>query len=281
MEEEASVEFVWKSEPQPESIVSVTLSRAITSLLSVRPNKLHDSISRLSSHSPSPTTTSLHDSLLFFHSYITDAANHNRSFDQLLVPIIHSLLKCKNSKHGGQPIILLNWLFQDELIFVPVVEALASIITRKNDRYLLFGWCLLLRSIVDYDSSVHQSMLSGIRERYSDLLKILSTCLHDLAGIDGFELPSRLGVSAADCFLAISGALTKADKLQDKKLKFNTEAKDQAITLVQSPMVGKKVKSVSKSLLMSKFERDYTLWHHLDDLICLVQRLLSTDLHTE
>ncbi|XP_045793361.1 uncharacterized protein LOC123888366 isoform X3 [Trifolium pratense] len=283
MEEEASVEFVWKSEPQPESIVSVTLSRAITSLLSVRPNKLHDSISRLSSHSPSPTTTFLHDSLLFFHSYITDAANHNRSFDQLLVPIIHSLLKCKNSKHGGQPIILLNWLFQDVLIFVPVVEALASIITRKNDRYLLFGWCLLLRSIVDYDTSVHQSMLSGIRERYSDLLKILSTCLHDLAGIvsnestlqDGFELPSRLGVSAADCFLAISGALTKADKLQDKKLKFNTEAKDQAITLVQSPMVGKKVKSVSKSLLMSKFERDYTLWHHLDDLICLVQRLLS------
>jgi hypothetical protein len=70
-------------------------------------------------------------------------------------------LKCKNSKHGGQAIILLNWLFQDELIFLPVAEALTSIVTRKNDRYLLFGWCLLLRSIVDYDSSVHQSMLSG------------------------------------------------------------------------------------------------------------------------
>ncbi|KAK2416394.1 hypothetical protein QL285_038791 [Trifolium repens] len=282
-EEEASVEFLWKSEPQPESVVSVTLSRAITSLLSTRPNKLHDSISRLSSHSPSSTTVSLHDSLLFFHSYVTDAANHNRSFDQLLVPIIHSSLKCKNSKHGGQAIILLNWLFQDELIFVPVAEALASIITRKNDRYLLFGWCLLLRSIVDYDSSVHQSMLSGIKERYSDFLKILSTFLHDLAGIvsnestlqDGFELPSRLGVAAADCFLAISGALTIADKFQDKKLTFNTKAKDQAITLVQRPIVDKKVKSDSKSLLMSKFERDYILWHHLDDLICLAQRLLS------
>ncbi|CAL5193475.1 unnamed protein product [Lathyrus oleraceus] len=277
-------ELLWKSEPQPESIVSVTLTRSITSLLSARPTKLHDSISRLSSHSPSPTTTaSLHDSLLFFHSFATDAAKHNSSFDQLLVPIIHSSLKCKDSKHGGQAMILLNWLFQDELIFVPVVESLASIITRNHDRYLLFGWCLLLRSLVDYESSVHQSMLGGIRDRYVDLLKILSTCLPDLAGIvskesilqDGFELPSRLGVSAADCFLTISGALTKEAKLKDKKSKFNTKAKDQAITFVQCPTVDKKVKSDSKSLLMSKFERDYTLWHHIDDLICLVQRLHS------
>lgn len=92
---------------------------------------------------------------------------------------------------------------------------------------------------------------------------------------DGFELPSRLGVSAADCSLTISGALTKEAKLKDKKSKFNTKAKDQAITFVQCPTVDKKVKSDSKSLLMSKFERDYTLWHHIDDLICLVQRLHS------
>ncbi|XP_058738287.1 uncharacterized protein LOC131610375 isoform X1 [Vicia villosa] len=275
-------ELLWKSEPQSESFVSVTLTRSITSLLSSRPNKLHDSISRLSSHSPSPTTTaSLHDSLFFFHSFATDTANHNRSLDQLLVPIIHSSLKCKDSKHGGQALILLNWLFQDELIFVPVAEALASIITRNHDRYLLFGWCLLLRSLVDYESSVHQSMLGGIRDRYVDLLKILSTRLPDLAGIvskesilqDGFELPSRLGVSAADCFLAISGALTKEAKLKDKKSKFNKKAKDQGITVVQCLTIDKKVKSDSKSLLMSKFEREYTLWHHIDDLICLVQRL--------
>lgn len=291
MEEESSAsassrqkEFLWKSEPQHESIVSVTLARAITSLLTARPNKLHDSISRLSSHSPSPTSTaSLHDSLLFFHTYVSDAANHNRSIDQLLLPLIHTSLKCKDSKHGDQAIILFNWLFQDELLFQPVAEALATIITRNHDRYLLFGWCILLRSLVDYDTSVHQSMLGGIRERYSDLLKILSTCLPDLAGIvskestsqDGFELPSRLGVSAADCFLTISGALTKAAKLQDKKSKFNARGKDQAITFVQYATVDKQVKSDSKSLLMSKFERDYTLWPHLDDLICLVQKLLS------
>lgn len=116
--------------------------------------------------------------------------------------------------------ILMNWLFQDELLFEPVAEALATVIAGKNDRYLLLGWCLLLRSLLEYDSSVHQSMLggefalftpacfnsrsytyswkscanvllfgvinlcvAGIKERYGDLLKILSTCLPDLAGI--------------------------------------------------------------------------------------------------
>lgn len=89
-------ELLWKSEPQTESIISVTLSRAVTSLLTARPNKLHDSISRLSSsHSPSPTA-SLHDSLRFFQTYVTDAVNHNRSFDQLLLPIIHSVIQSQS-----------------------------------------------------------------------------------------------------------------------------------------------------------------------------------------
>lgn len=82
-------------------------------------------------------------------------------------------------------------------------------------------------------------------------------------------------MSAADCLLSISGALTKVAELDGKKSRLNTRAKDQAIAFVQSPSVEKKVKMGSKSLLMSKFERDYILWNHLDHLICLVQRLLS------
>lgn len=89
---------------------------------------------------------------------------------------------------------------------------------------------------------------------------------------DGFELPSRLGVSAADCFLSLSGALTKM--ADNKKLKLNARAKDQAITFVHSPTTDKKEKLDSK-FLMSMIERDFTLWHHLDDIICLVRRLLS------
>ncbi|XP_027348855.1 uncharacterized protein LOC113860619 isoform X2 [Abrus precatorius] len=272
-------ELLWKSAPQPESIVSVTLARAMTSLLTTSPKKLHDSISRLSSHSHL-SKPSLDDSLWFLHSFVTEAATNNRSLDQLLLPIIHNSLK---SKHGHQAMVLFNWLFQDQLLFQPVAEALAGVVTGKHDRYLLLGWCLLLRNLVEYESSAHQSMFAGIRERYGDLLKILSTCLHDLAGIvskesnlqDGFELPSRLGVSAADCFLSLSGALTKVAEHPSKKSKLNATAKDQEITSVQSSAIDKKVKLDSKSLLVSKIERNCTLWDHLDDLICLVQRLLS------
>ena len=90
---------------------------------------------------------------------------------------------------------------------------------------------------------------------------------------DGFELPSRLGVSAADCLLALSGALTKLAEVQGKKLKLNARAQDRAITFAQSPSVDKEVKMDSKSLSMAKTEGDYALWHHLDELIHLVQRL--------
>lgn len=108
----------------------------------------------------------------------------------------------------------------------------------------------------------------------------LSDVLHFSTLQDGFELPSRLGVSASDCFLTISGALTKVAELQGKKAKLNTKAKDQTITIIPSHTIDKKVKLGSKTLLTSKIERDYTLWPHLDGLICLVQKLLSVSLYT-
>ncbi|OIV92331.1 hypothetical protein TanjilG_10541 [Lupinus angustifolius] len=268
-----------------ESIVSVTLARSITSLLTATPKKLNDAVSTLSSSSSNSHhhTQSIEHSLWFLHKYVNDAAHNNHSLHQFLAPIIHNALKCKDSKQGGQAMILLNWLFQDELLFEPVAEGLISIITRKDDQYLLFGWCVLVRSLVEYENSIHQSTFTGIKERHADLLKVLSTRLPDLAGIvskgstllDGFEFPSRLAVSAADCFLTLSGALTKLAEVQGKKLKLNIKAKDRAITSIQTPTAYKNVKVDSKSLLISMMERNYILWHHLDELICLVQRLLA------
>lgn len=57
--------------------------------------------------------------------------------------------------------ILINWLFQDELLFEPVTKGLASIITRKNDRYLLFGWCIFVRALVEYENAFSQSTFGG------------------------------------------------------------------------------------------------------------------------
>ncbi|KAI4348718.1 hypothetical protein L6164_009405 [Bauhinia variegata] len=281
--EEAGEQLLWKSEKQGESIVSVTLARAVNTVLGARPKKLQAAISSLSSQAQRPSIGSLEDSLWFLHKYVSDAAEKNHSLDQVLVPMIENSLRCKESKHGSQAMILLNWLFQNELLFEPVTKSLANVITRKDDRYLLFGWCILVRELVEYENSINQSTFSGIRDRHDDLLKILSTCLPHLAGTvskastlqDGFELPSRLGVSAADCFLTLTEAITKVAEIERNKLRSNTTARNQAITLSPSPSGDKKVKPNSKPLLTPKIERNYALLHHLDELICLVQRLLA------
>lgn len=88
---------------------------------------------------------------------------------------------------------------------------------------------------------------------------------------DGFELPSRLAVSAADCFLALTEALTK--KVLSNRPTSNSSALNRAITLV--PASDKKAKPVSKSLEVSNMEMEYLFWDHLEELINLVQRLLA------
>ncbi|KAM4091257.1 hypothetical protein ACJW30_09G123600 [Castanea mollissima] len=196
-------------------MLSVTVARVINTLLSARPKKLYDAVSRLYPDPNKKTTSgsgSLGDSLWFLHKYVNDAVEDQDAFDQILLPIIqHSW------KNGGQAMILVNWLFQDELLFRPLATNLANIIVRKDDRYIALAWCILVRNLLEFETSMTQFSMNGIRERYNDVLKILSSCMPRLLSIvckgstlqDGFELPSRLSVSAADCMLALTEALAK------------------------------------------------------------------------
>ncbi|OMO71589.1 hypothetical protein COLO4_28165 [Corchorus olitorius] len=155
-EEEEEQRLIWKSEAE-ESMVSVTIGRAMAALLTARPKKLHHSISRLSTDFSDKTSlVSLDECLWFLHKYVKDAVQRDETLDAVLVPMIEHSLKYKDSKHGGQPIILLNWLFQDELLFQAVAMNLANTITRKDDRYIAFGWCTLVRGLVEYESSMDQ-----------------------------------------------------------------------------------------------------------------------------
>lgn len=164
--------------------------------------------------------------------------------------------------------------------------------------------------------------MAGIRERYNDVLKILSSCMPRLLSIvckgrycsilrnymchllgiaipfcilcvcvracvcvclticfystlqDGFELPSRLSVSAADCMLALTEALAK--KVSSDKLKSTSNALSRPITLVLESSTGdKKVKSASKSSEVSNLEMGLLFWDHLEELLNLVQRLVA------
>ena len=111
--EEPKEPLLWKSEPEAESIVSVTLARAIGALFSTRTKRLMEVISCLSPHGQIPrignswrlkipchygclftdfcSSGSLEDSLLFLHKYVSDAAEKNDSFDQVLVPMIQNV----------------------------------------------------------------------------------------------------------------------------------------------------------------------------------------------
>jgi len=107
---------------------------------------------------PRPSPSSNHRQRIHFlllNLFISDSA-----FSSLRC---FSCLQVLKSKHGDQAMLLLNWLFQDEILFQPVAEALAGLVARKhvNDRYLLLGWCLLLRNLVEFECSAHQSMFGG------------------------------------------------------------------------------------------------------------------------
>ncbi|XP_037491270.1 uncharacterized protein LOC105645187 isoform X2 [Jatropha curcas] len=279
--------LIWKSESSesPESMVSVRLGRALTILLGARSRKLHDSISRISPDSNKrPSLGSLEDSLWFLHKFVKDAVERDHKLDDILIPIIQHSLRSKDLKHGGQALILINWLFQDEFFFQAVVRSLADIIDRKDDRYIALGWCILIRGLVEYERFVDHYTLNGIKDNYYALLKILCSCVPCLSHLvcrgstlqDGFELPSRLSVSAADCILAITEALTKKNKVSSNNPKLlNSDALHRPISLVPAVSREKKAKPAHKSSEESTFDMAYLLWDLIGELITLTQRLLA------
>ncbi|KAA8517047.1 hypothetical protein F0562_017135 [Nyssa sinensis] len=288
MEEEESM--LWRSTSSESNwTVSATVGRVMSTLLGARPKKLEDAISRLDiAPKRGLLGVSLEQSLWFLHKYIGDAAESSSSLDQILVPIIEHSLKHKESKHGNQALILLNWLFQDELLFQALAANLAGIILRKDDHYVALGWCTLVRGLVEYEKNMNQFITNGIREKYNALLKIFCSCITHLLSIlcngstfqGGFELPTRLSVAAADCIIAFTVALSKNDlavNRSDNRPKSSTSnTSNLPITLVPATSSEKKVKTTCKSPNVSNnMEMKLLLWDHLDDLIVLVQRLTA------
>ncbi|KAJ6380963.1 hypothetical protein OIU77_029792 [Salix suchowensis] len=103
MENQQEEEELIRKLDSTESMISETIGRAITTLLSSRTKKLQDSISRLSlaSNNKKPTLGSLEDSLWFLHKYVKDAIERHEKLDLILIPIIQHCLRNVNLKHGG------------------------------------------------------------------------------------------------------------------------------------------------------------------------------------
>ncbi|XP_010257323.1 PREDICTED: uncharacterized protein LOC104597470 isoform X2 [Nelumbo nucifera] len=271
-------------------MLSSTIGRAMNILLSSRPRKLEDAISRigLSSQRSSSGSGSLEESLRFLREYVRDAADRMEPLDQILVPMIENSVKCKGLKHGNHVMILLNWLFQDELLFHVLASNLAEIIKRKEDHYILLGWCILISRLLDYEVASNKVLHIGIREKQNTLLKILCPTISRLSSIicsgstlqNGFELPTRLSVAAADCTLLLTEALIKktpSSEVSSSRTKpSDPNAANWQISLVPTASSDKRVMSTSKfSQASESMEMEFLLWNHFDELIILVQKLCA------
>lgn len=87
-------------------------------------------------------------------------------------------LSFKESKNGGQALILVNWLFQDELRFQSMATKLANIVVRKDDSYIALGWCVLVRNLLQYESSISQYSMNGKTPFSLFLLSKCTICLN-------------------------------------------------------------------------------------------------------
>ncbi|KAH6823431.1 xyloglucanase 113 [Perilla frutescens var. hirtella] len=69
--------------------------------------------------------------------------------------LMHGLsLKMREQKRGNQAIILLNWLFQDEIFLEAIMRNVSDIISRRDDHYVALGWCILGCSLIEYENIV-------------------------------------------------------------------------------------------------------------------------------
>ncbi|VVB06055.1 unnamed protein product [Arabis nemorensis] len=281
MERLEEEELIRRSEP--DSLVSVTVGRFMSTLLSARPKKLRDSISRFSPDSLKGSSGSIDEALWFLDNCVRNDAERDEAMDEILVPIIEHTLRFKeDAKRSNPALILLNWLFQDEVLFQAVSRNLLEIIVRNEDRFLALGWCLLIRCLVEFEDTGDQGFWNGIGEKHSIFVEIVSSCVPHLLMIvrngsilqDGYEVPSRLSVSAADCLLSVTGALAKRDDTLANRPKQSTiKGSHQPVALI--PNISEKKKKQTSRSEDSNSETSCILWNHLEDLTRLVQCLFA------
>lgn len=57
--------------------------------------------------------------------------------------------------------VLLDWLFQDSVLFEALATNFAAILVRKDDHYTELGWCILTRDLLEDDILKEKLLTSG------------------------------------------------------------------------------------------------------------------------
>ncbi|VVB06054.1 unnamed protein product [Arabis nemorensis] len=93
---------------------------------------------------------------------------------------------------------------------------------------------------------------------------------------DGYEVPSTLSVSAADCLLSITGALAKRDDTVANRPNQSTiTGSHQPVALIPNTILVRRKKKKTSRSEDSNSETSCILWNHLEDLTRLVQCLFA------
>lgn len=89
---------------------------------------------------------------------------------------------------------------------------------------------------------------------------------------DGYELPSRLSISAADCFLALTEALTRKDEIVSNHESYvDSDASINTSRFLLAAAADEGTVGIPKM----KLEPKNLLSNHLDELVNLVQLLFA------
>ncbi|CAN6454145.1 unnamed protein product [Victoria cruziana] len=191
-------------------------------------------------------------------------------------------VKLKSSKRFKQMLGIIQWLFEDDELFFAFANDLVGVITRKVDHFISLGWCILVHGLVSRELSGSVLLEVGKHRRLEKFLKILIVSISRLSSIvsegsiqhEGYELPTRLAVAAADCFLVLTEALTWKQPVTSTAshpdLKSQPKVQQQPVTLLSA---GHCDVGSSSSYGSEPIETKQLLWDHLDKVVSNVQKL--------
>ncbi|CAA7399297.1 unnamed protein product [Spirodela intermedia] len=275
-------EAIWES-PGDDGVLrssfsSSSLGQVMHTILSSRPRHLKAAIAELG---PSPSKSAsgalLDESLCFLWRHVEDAAKKEEPLDHVLVPLIE---RSKEPKGSKQVFILIGWLCRNELLLQAILINLIEIITTKADHFTAFGWCTFVKSLVELSSD---RFFEGEEERHHlTLLKILCRSIPRLLVItcegstlvDGFELPTRLAVAAADCTLVLTEALTKKEFMSSsQKPLTDSKKKNELIKMISLSDNEKERNQTQVTDTSDDIGSEFLLWHYLNELVILVEKL--------
>lgn len=256
------------------------LGRILNTVLSARPGQLEALLSQRSHHEQRGT---LNEAVTALGKHAEEMVKRNEPLDQMLLPLLQHVVKFKGMQNRKKVVLLLQWLSQNEDTFTVLADGLEKLLVENDDHHIVLGWCVVVRELIE------KRAITGSQHRYAEkLFKICCRCIHRLLSIvhggsveqDGFLLPTRLSIAAADCILICTQALTEVESfpkfVTSKKME---EHKDNR-QLVTPINIAENSEGCFVEDLPStsgrgplSIERETLLWDQLDNLVTLVQCL--------